>query len=186
MTIALDKNPDSLFPENLLDADPSSENGLAWRIAHVKSRREKTLADYLAARDIGYFLPLVRKRQPAAYRTRYSLLPLFPGYVFFKSDEFGRYSALRSNQIARVIEVADPARLLHELRQIKQVLSGNVPVFPAAFIKAGQRVRVRKGPLKDVEGVIVRADKGCRLVLTVSSIMQSVSVQLEADMVERV
>ncbi|MBS0014013.1 MAG: hypothetical protein KFF46_08575 [Desulfobacterales bacterium] len=187
MTLSPEKNPSPLFPENLLDGDPSSQKGrLCWRIAHVKSRREKALAGYLADHGIGYFLPMVQRRQPAAKRVRYSLLPLFPGYLFFKADDSGRYTALRSNQIARVIDVSDPVTLVQELRGIHQALCSGLPVLPADFLQPGRRVRVTKGPLKDVEGVVIRRDKHFRLVLSVSSIMQSVSVELDSDMVEPV
>lgn len=184
MTVALDQNPDQLFPPDLFESDALGRDGRLWRIAHVKSRREKALAGYLADRSIGYYLPMVQKRQPSAKRVRYSLVPIFPGYLFFKTDEAGRYTALRSNQIARVIEVSDPYTLVRELGQIHQALSENYPLLPADFLSAGRRVRVTRGPLKDVEGVIVRTTRHCRLVLSVSSIMESVSVEIDADMVE--
>ncbi|MBA2881491.1 hypothetical protein HNR65_001818 [Desulfosalsimonas propionicica] len=60
----------------------------------MKIRREKALAGYLADRGIGYFLPMVRRRQSSAKRERYSLLPLFSGYLFFKADDPGRYRVL--------------------------------------------------------------------------------------------
>jgi transcription antitermination factor NusG len=187
MTVAEDKNPEALFPGDLLDkADPLGPKGCPWRIAHVKSRREKVLAGYLACRNIGYYLPMVRRRQPSAARARFSLVPLFPGYIFFTANDRGRHTALCSNQIARVIDVADPATLVDELRRIRHALFTGLPVLPADFLHAGQRVRVIKGPLKDLEGEILRTEKNCRLVLSVSSIMQSVSVQLDADMVESI
>lgn len=187
MTLSPEKNPSPIFPENLLEnADAAPADSICWRIAHVKSRREKALAGYLADRGIGYFLPMVRRRQSSAKRERYSLLPLFSGYLFFKADDTGRYTALRSNQIARVIDVSDPVTLVQELRGIHQALCSGLPVFPADFLHPGRRVRVIKGPLKDVEGVVVRRDKHFRLVLSVTSIMQSVSVELDSDMVEPV
>ncbi len=185
MTVPIDKNPEPLFPGDILESDPLSPNGESWRVAHVKSRREKALAGYLADRGIGYYLPMVRRRQPSSKRVRYSLMPLFSGYLFFRADEFGRYAALRSNQVARVIEVPDPETLVHELRQIRQALSGGLPVYPADYLDEGRRVRVKRGPLKDVEGIIVRKARHCRLVLSVTSIMQSVQVEIDADLCEK-
>ena len=117
---------------------------------------------------------------------RFSLMPLFNGYLFFKADEFERHTALRSNHIARIIEVGDEQKLIDELLQIQKVLSGNMLVYPYDFIHEGQRVRVKKGPLKDVEGWIVRKDRNSRLVLSVEAIMQSISVTIDADQVEPV
>ena len=183
MTIALDQNPDVLFPKDLLSDDYC---GQTWYVAHVKSRREKVLADFLFRHTISYFLPLVKKRQASRNRVRYSLVPVFPGYVFMNCDISNRHNALKSNHVGRIIEVTDAETLVMELRQINQALSVDKPVYPVDFLNVGQRVRVKKGPLKDIEGVIVRKDKKYRLVLTVTSIMQSLSIEIDADMVESV
>ncbi len=183
MTLSPNENPDALFPPDLLESDPQ---GKPWRIAHVKSRREKALAGFLARKEIGYYLPMVTHKQSGAGRVRYSLVPIFSGYLFLKADDSDRYQALRTNHVARIIEVPDPCTLVHELRQIRLALSGDMPVYPVDFLSVGQRVRVRKGPMKDVEGIILRKDRHFRLVLSVTAISQSISVELDADMVERI
>lgn len=70
-----------------------------WHVARVKSRREKALANYLFKQAIGYYLPLVKKRQASKKRVRYSLAPVFPGCLFMHADTTGRYNALRTNHI---------------------------------------------------------------------------------------
>ncbi len=181
MTIAIDQNPAPIFPEDLLsDAYP----GKTWNVFHVKSRREKALADFLFRRGIAYYLPLVKKRQASRNRVRYSLVPLFSGYVFVNCDETGRHAALKSNHVGRIIEVKDGATLVQELRQVHQALFAEKALYPVDFVSVGQRVRVIKGPMKDVEGIVFRKDKKFRLALAVTSIMQSISVEIDADMVE--
>jgi transcription antitermination factor NusG len=91
---------------------------------------------------------------------------------------------MRSNHIANIIDVGDEKKLIMELSQIQTALCGNTKVYPYDFIHQGQWVRVKKGPLKDVEGRIVRKDNNYRLVLSVESIMQSISVSIAADHVE--
>ncbi|MBS3759140.1 MAG: hypothetical protein KGY61_10805 [Desulfobacterales bacterium] len=181
MTIPPEQNPEPLYPPDLLTADQPVK---PWRIAQVKSRREKALASYLAGKDIGYYLPMYWRPQASKKRQRHSLVPLFAGYLFFQADDFDRYAALRTNHISRIIDVKDPVTLVHELRNIQKALSGDRPVFPVEFLNTGQLVRIKKGPLKDVEGIIERKDRGCRLILSVTHIMQSVSVEVDADMVE--
>lgn len=183
MTIALDQNPTPLFPKELLSQACFSER---WYVAHVKSRREKALADFLYKHAIAYYLPLVKKRQASRNRIRYSLVPVFSGYVFVNGSVTDRYNALRSNHVGRIIEVVDADTLVRELRQINRALSAEKPIYPVEFLNVGQKVRVKKGLMKGVEGIIVRKDNKYRLVLAVSSIMQSVSVEIDADMVETV
>ena len=53
-------------------------------------------------------------------------------------------------------------------------------------MSVGRRVRVKSGPMKDLEGIVVRKDKKFRIVLNVTAIMQSVSIEIDADRVELV
>jgi len=188
MTIAPEQNPEPIFPADLLEtACPSAaDTARAWYVARVKSRREKALASFLFRRSIGYFLPLVKRRQSGGNRIRYSLVPVFPGYVFVYADIEERYNAFTSNHVSRMIEVKDPETLLRELNQIHRTLSAGQPIYPVEFVGVGRLVRVKYGPMKDVEGIVVRRDKKFRLVLNVTTIMQSVSVHIDADMVEPV
>ena len=181
MTVSLSKNPEPLFPADILS---TIQKDKLWRVAHTKSRREKALAHYLALSGIGYYLPMFSKQQSSDKRIRYSLIPVFNGYLFFRADDFERHKAMRSNHIANIIDVGDELKLMKELSQIQKTLSGNTKVYPYDFIRKGQRVHVKKGPLKGVEGIIVRKDNNYRLVISVESIMQSISVSIDAELVE--
>ncbi len=181
MTLELDQNPVQLYPEYLLS---DNDQETKWRIAHVKSRREKKLVQFLSQNQIGYYLPLLKRRQNNKNRLRYSLMPLFTGYVFFKSTDYQRYLAMTSNHIARVIEVRDENRLVHELQQIKMALSLDLPMYPFDYIQEGQRVFIKRGPMKGIEGIVTKKKKNYRLILNVSSIFQSLAVDVDSDLVE--
>ena len=183
MALTLKQNPDQLFPANILE---EPVNGTAWWVAHTKSRREKTLANFLSAKGIGYYLPLIKKRQASNRRERYSYVPLFSSYMFFKGNREDRYKAFTSNQIARVIEVKDQDVLLNELAQTQKALSIGEQVYPHGFLSEGQKVQVKFGPMKGIEGIITDKKGRCRLVLNVTTITQSFAVDVEADMVEAI
>ena len=181
MTISLSKNPVSLFPPDVLGSILKEK---PWRVAHTKSRREKALAQFLMKKNIGYYLPMLKKRQPNKNRINYSLTPLFSGYLFFKGSLEDRYSTYTSNHIARVIEVKNQLKLIEELRGIRKVLSSGVLVYPYDFLAEGQRVRIRSGPMQGVEGIIDRKKGNYRLVLKVETIVQAIALDLDVEMVE--
>jgi len=181
MTISLDKNPAQLYPDNLL-TDISLPG--KWRIARTRSRREKALADFLAGRHVGYYLPMVKKRQPGKKRVRYSMVPIFSGYLFFKSSDLERYQAFTSNHIARVIEVRDEPQLLRELIQVQKAISLDAPVYPYDFVREGDLVEIARGPFKGLQGVVQRKSREYRLVLNVTGLFQSLALDIEAHMVE--
>jgi len=182
MAISIDKNPFQLYPEDLLDNHDSLSG--RWRIARTKSRREKILADFLTSHGIGYYLPMVKKRQPGGKRVRYSLVPIFSGYLFFKSGDFERYQALTSNHIASIIDVSDERRLVRELCQVRKVISLDAPVYPYDFVREGDLVEIARGPFKGLQGVIQRKSKNYRLILNVSGIFQALALEIEAHSVE--
>ena len=181
MTLNKQDNPDQLYPPDILQAEDFERT---WRIARVKSRREKALARFLAGEGIGYHLPMVYKQQSAKRGKRYSLVPVFSGYLFFKASNWERYRAMCSDYIATILETGDQIRLIQELAQINRALSLETPVYPYHFLTEGQMVRVIKGPLKGTCGRVVSKGGRYRLVLSVTAILQAVTVEIDAGQVE--
>jgi len=178
-----DHTPPIRFPEDVLDLHEAER---IWWVAHTKSRREKALAALLRREHVGYFLPLVAKPYRNNGRTRWSVIPLFSGYVFFRGARIERYKALQTGHIARVIEVAEQERLIRELRQIEKVVLMDAPLEPFPFAKVGERVRIVDGPFEGLEGIIERRKGSDRLILSVDVITQAVALEIDADRVEPV
>ena len=82
----------------------------------------------------------------------------------------------------RLAVVPDP-----DIAAIQQALRTNLPVLPHPFLAAGQRVRMTRGPLTDVEGFFVRANpaKGL-LVISIDMLHRSVAVEVDCTFVEAV
>jgi transcription antitermination factor NusG len=59
-------------------------------------------------------------------------------------------------------------------------------VEPHPFLKYGDLVRIKSGPLEGIEGILVRKTRGIRLVLSVEMLSRSASVEVDISMVERV
>jgi transcriptional antiterminator RfaH len=113
-----------------------------------------------------------------------SLLPLFSGYLFFCGQEHERLELLRTNRVAKLIEVNDQGRLLNELVQIEKALQAGAPLVPHKYLKAGQHCRVIAGPLAELVGIVVKTKTAARLVLQVDILGQATSVEIDADMIE--
>lgn len=180
MALSLSQNPLSCFPEGVLKESP---NGKVWWVARTKPKKEKVLAWYLYSHQIGYFLPLFKKRQPSENRHRYSLLPLYPSYIFFMADLQGRYQALKSNEIVEILEVKDQERLISELQNIDMALKANYVPYPCSSHEVGDEVTISRGPLKGIRGIVVRKDKATRLVLKITSIDLACYINISEDMV---
>lgn len=192
----LPKQPD-LFPTDLLDrlaeavVDPSGMSpdgeGRRWLVYYTIARREKDLMRKLEAAEIPFYGPLVRRRlRSPGGRTRESYVPLFPGYVFSWADDDQRRAALATNTIARWIPVGDERMLVNDLRAIRQLIESDRPLTPEARLEPGQVVRVRAGPLKGIEGMVVTRRGVERLLVAVRFLNQGASIELEDVDLERI
>ncbi len=181
-----------VYPEHLLDAADTSpglatgSGGSRWMAFYTLARREKDLMRKLEAAGVPFYSPLIRRRlHSAGGRTRSSFLPLFPGYVFAKADEDQRRTALATNTVARWIPIVDERMLMDDLRAIKRLVDSDKPLTPEARLEPGQTVRVRSGPLRGLEGAVVRRRGEDRLVIAVRFLNQGASIELEDVDLER-
>ncbi|MFQ5806547.1 MAG: transcription termination/antitermination protein NusG [Phycisphaerae bacterium] len=159
-----------------------------WWVAHTRPRNEKALALDLRARGILHYLPLcVRStRARASGRLSRSIVPVFPGYVFFNGNDAQRQSALTTNRIANTLAVVNQLQLVGELRQIQHVLSAQTDFDWQPRIEIGQWARVIAGPLYGIEGVVCKRMSRMRLALNVRMLSQSVVVEVARDMLEKI
>jgi len=162
--------------------------GGRWWVAHTKPRNEKALATDLASLRVSHYLPLYPRatRSRATGRISRSLVPVFPGYLFFSGTDEQRFLALRTNRIANTLVVTDQAELIGQLRHIHQVLSSEAGLEWSGRLCVGEWARVVAGPLAGVEGVVCRRLSRLRLALNVETLGQSVSIEVARDLLERI
>jgi transcription antitermination factor NusG len=70
-----------------------------------------------------------------------------------------------------------------EIEAVRAMVSSTLPVFPHPFLRAGQKIRLKDGPLTGAEGVVVEIKKQFRLVASVSLLQRSVSVEIDREWV---
>lgn len=173
-----------VYPSDLLDLTGSGDGGgpeaARWLVFYTLARREKDLMRKLEAVQIPFYGPMIRRRlHSAGGKTRSSYVPLFPGYVFSRVDDEQRRAALATNTIARWIPVVDERMLVTDLRAIRLLIDSDQPLTPEARLEPGQPVRVRSGPLKGLEGVVIRRRGEERLLVAVQFLNQGASIELE-------
>jgi transcription antitermination factor NusG len=156
-----------------------------WWAVYTLARREKELMRRLRALDVPFYSPLVarRTRSPGG-RVRQSYVPLFASYVFIFGNEQERLQALATNCVSRTLKVPDGTQLVHDLRQIRQLIELDAPLTVESRIEPGRRVRVRSGSMTGLEGTVVKRRGREWLVVAVEFLGQGASVLLEDFQVE--
>lgn len=163
-------------------ADPSADR---WHVLQTLARQEKALALDLAAMRIEHYLPLQPSVRYYGKRKLTTDLPVFPGYLFLRGTLDQAYRADRTQRVARIIPVADQDRLAAELAQIQRVLESGATLNPHADFTPGTRVVVRCGPLQGIVGEVEERVKPDRLILRIKTLGQSVSLDVESALLER-
>jgi transcriptional antiterminator RfaH len=153
--------------------------GVDWWVLHTKPRQEKSLARWLHATGISYYLPTLTRRCRVRNRVLTSHQPLFTGYVFAHADRDHRVSAMSTNRVVRCLPVADQEGLWNDLKQVHLLLSSGLPVTPEPRLRPGTPVEVVSGPLRGVTGIVLRLASGNRLVVRVNFIQQGASVLID-------
>lgn len=185
-----------VFPADLLCRPPlldSGDSGDAtvervegWWLVHTLPRQEKALANALYARDIAYYLPLVTRKSLSRGRTRVAQVTLFPGYVFVCGTEDDRLGVLKTNRVLTVRPAPDGERLRQDLRRFFELISTGAPLLPEARLVAGERVRVKAGPFRDQEGIVIRRNGKTRLLIAIDYLQQGASLEVDDCLLERV
>lgn len=111
-------------------------------------------------------------------------LPLFPGYVFVKLDLRERLKVLQLRGVVGLVGFGGQPSPLpdEEIGMLRKGLSSRSAI-PHHYMDVGQRVRIERGPLQGLEGILVARKNRLRLVVSVQLIMRSVAVEVnDADL----
>jgi transcription antitermination factor NusG len=170
----------------LFESLPAEQPDRRWWAVYTQTRQEKALARQLLAYRIPYYLPLIPRNQLSRGRAVKSYIPLFPGYVFVYGCDDERVRAMTTNRVVTVLPVADQRQFYHDLAQIGRLIDSNAPLSVESRLSPGQKVRVKRGVLSGLEGVVTHRRGGSRLLVAVEMLRQGVSISIEDFVLEPV
>ncbi len=177
------------YPTELLSAsclavghDPGCRN--EWWLAHTRPQQEKALAAALYSRRVPYYVPLITRKSLVRGRTRVARIPLFPGYVFVRGSRDDRLQVLQTKRVLTVREVADGEQLRFDLAGFAKLIALDAPLVRESRLEAGERVRVKAGPFRDNEGVVLRRNGKTRLLVAINYLQQGASLEIDDCLLE--
>lgn len=160
-------------------------DGAPWFALAVKHQHERRTQTALASKSIPTLLPLYKARSHWSDRVKEIELPLFAGYVFCRFTRAQRTSILATPGVRSIVGFGGvPAPIeAAEIEAIEAMLGSGAPVSPWPYLKPGDRVRVERGPLRGLEGTLLREKDGLRLVIGIELLQRSIAAELEATMI---
>jgi transcription antitermination factor NusG len=160
----------------------------SWYVAYTRANHEKRVAEQLKGRTVEYFLPFYKSVRRWKDRRVQLELPLFPGYVFVRLPLRDRLRVLEVPGVVRLVGFdGHPAALPEkEIEALRQSLARQLKVRPHPYLTVGRRVRIMRGPLSSLEGILVRKKGSFQVIVSIDLIMRSVIAQVELSDLELV
>jgi len=158
-----------------------------WWAVYTRHQHEKVAGEVLLRKGFEVFLPLYQSTRRWKDRLKTLSLPLFPSYVFVHGGIERQLQAVTTPGVYSIVTAAGRTAVIpgEEIEAVKRMVENSLRVEPHPFLKCGDWVRVKAGPLEGVEGILVRMKGLCRLVISVEMLQKSVAVEVDASDVER-
>src|SRR5580698_7912811 len=175
-----------MLSESMVAENPVCD--ASWYALYTRHQHEKMVDQVLTNKGFNTFLPLYATTHNWKDRTKALSLPLFPCYVFLKGGIERRLQILTTPGIYGLVSSAgQPAAIPDiEIDSIRWVVESGARVEAHPYLKCGNWVRVKSGPLAGVEGILVRKKNISRLVLSVEILGTAAAIEVEAFQVEEV
>lgn len=161
-------------------------NTASWWAIYTRHQHEKVLAEMLSLKGFEVFLPLFESTRRWKDRKKVLSLPLFPCYLFVRGNLERKFQVLTTPGVHMILQHGQHIATIPEaeIEAIQRVVDQRCGVEPHPYLKCGTRVRVVRGFLEGVQGILIRKKNLCRLVISVDMLAQSVAVEVDASDVE--
>jgi len=158
---------------------------LCWHAVTVRHQHERQVAAALQTVGVQTFVPLYPVRRRWSDRVKEIDAPLFPGYVLGRFAMPDRLKVMRTPGVVRIVGFGGvPARIGdREIDNVRLAVESKLKLGPCPHLRAGDRVRIAEGPLRGVEGTLLRDKGAVRLVIGIELLQRSIAVELEREMV---
>lgn len=162
-----------------------------WYAVHVKSRHEFQVVERLTMKGVEAFLPTVERLRRWKDRKKLIVFPLFSGYLFIHITKSALVilSVLKIKGVVRLLSSAPgiPDAIPDEqITFLKKLVENKEALDPYPYLSEGQTVRIKDGPLRGVEGILVEKLGKHILVLSVDVLRQGVALTINAADVDKV
>ena len=160
---------------------------MKWYAVHTRSKHEKKVDLFLGERGVETFLPLVHTLSRRRDRKKYVDIPLFPGYLFVFAEKERLYDVKYTKGVTRIIGTGlgvftpIPDK---QILDLKTVMETQVQLDPFPYLKKGRMVRVKSGPLKGLERILVERKGHYKLVIQIDLLQKGAAAEVYISDIE--
>jgi len=159
-----------------------------WHAIFTRYQHEKSVSYALSNKNHEVYLPLYRSVHRWQDRYKQILLPLFPCYVFIRAGMDRQLQILTTPGVIHIVGWGGNPAIVpqSQLDAVRQIIESCLIVETHPYLQAGDRVRVKAGPLMGLEGILTRKKGMARLVVSMEMLGRSAAVEIDVLNVERI
>lgn len=159
-----------------------------WNLVYTQPQFEKKIYKMLERSSITAYLPVQTVLREWSDRKKRISLPLFPNYVFVNVNLRERYKVLSVPGVTRFISFGGQLASIPEcdINYLKMLSETDWDIKKENFYETGDKVRVIKGPLTGLEGVLVERTRSQRFLVHFKSFAQSISIDIQTSCLETI
>jgi transcription antitermination factor NusG len=156
---------------------------LPWFALQLRHSNDFMVPNLLKAKGYEVLAPVYRCRRWWSDRYKEIDAPLFPGYVFCRFDPSSHSLGLvvTTRGVLKILGFGGKPEPLDEseIESVRLVAQHGLSPQPCEYLPVGSRICVARGPLFGVEGILKRIKNKELLVISVSMLQRSISVEIE-------
>mgnify|MGYP000043242755 FL=1 len=151
-----------------------------WIAVYTKSRHEKIVIQELEKKNIEAYCPILKERRQWSDRKRWVEFPLFRSSVFAKTELKNSLYILQTLGVHLIVTFQGNISTIPDgiIQNIKSMIDGGFTVEQVEYFVKGDEVKVVDGPLKGMNGIVVKVKNKNKIVLKVAAIQQAIAVQI--------
>jgi len=165
-----------------------SELTYSWYVLHTRSRFENVVNEGLIKKSMEVFLPKVQVRSRRRDRKVMIRVPLFPGYLFVKTnlEPLEHLEIVKTVGVVRFIGNKEgPVSVSSDtIDSLKIMVKGDNTVTTGTRFRKGDRVIVVHGPFAGVIGTFARYRGKGRVIVDIEALGQYAGVDVGEEDIE--
>lgn len=173
-------------PETGFESEPACLDLIPWFALVVRPRHEKSVRRILDYKGYRTSLPLQRCRHTRRIGTNWeSEKPLISGYVFVRHHPDNPIHIVTTPGVLHIVSFGGKPSPISErdIEALERIAASELQVAQWKYPQVGDSVRLVAGPLKGIDGVVMRASSATRLIVNVHMLQRSVAVEIDSGWV---
>jgi transcription antitermination factor NusG len=165
--------------QNIQDGRSAQVRG--WWAVYTRHQHEKCVAEMLLSKGSEVFLPLYTADRRRRDRTVRLALPLFPSYVFVRENPGMRLAVLSTPGVHLIVTRGPAFGVIpdQEIENLRVAIAAERHIEPYPYFRIGNRVRITRGALQGLEGILIRQKGLCRVIVSIEMLAKSIAVEVD-------